>query len=100
MLSVGMKNANGLGRFATVPPKLSLARLRASRGPVDDLGNAVKDLILATHPIDLVKTLGLAVKGDQRSRLTLVEVEAAINGIGGVVVAQDHVASTGVTAPR
>lgn len=99
MLSVGMKNANGLGRFATVPPKLSLARLRASPGPVDGLGNAVKDLILAAHPVDLVKALGVAIKGDQGSRLTLVEVEAAVNGFGGVVVTQYHVTATGVAAP-
>ncbi len=99
MLSVGMKNANGLGRFATVPPKLSLARLRASPGPVDDLGNAVKDLILAAYPVDLVKSLGLAVEGDQGSRLTLIEVETEVDGIGGVIVSQDHVTSTGVTAP-
>jgi hypothetical protein len=81
-----MKNANGLGRFATVPPKLYLARLRASPGPVDYLGNAVEYLILAAHPINLVETLGSPIKGDQRSCLALIEVEAAVNGIGGVVV--------------
>jgi hypothetical protein len=31
--------------------------------------------------------------------LTLVEVEAAVNGFGGVVVTQYHVTATGVAAP-
>ena len=58
MLSVGMKNANGLGRFATVPTKLNLARLRASSSPVDYLEYPIQTLkvgSLGTH-----NALGLA----------------------------------------
>jgi hypothetical protein len=65
----------------------------------DGFGEADKDFVGASDPVDLGQTAGFAIKIDEGLSLGLIEVKSAINGIRGVIVTLDHVSPAIVTAP-
>jgi hypothetical protein len=65
----------------------------------DCSGQPLEDLVWGSHPIDGHQATSRAVELNKRLSLGFIEVEAAIDGIWGVVITLHHVPTTVFAGP-
>jgi hypothetical protein len=65
----------------------------------DSSGQPLEDLVWGSHPIDGHQATSRAVELNKRLSLGFIEVEAAIDGIWGVVITLHHVPTAVFAGP-